>query len=142
MALKIERVVDGGVDAEEALRRPGRLEPLYLALSPAHGLMGILNPVVLSLALLMTAGQAELPDRRPVGTQLVGNQQFRREALLPEQLAHQPERRTFVASPLNQHVEDLALMVNRAPQVHRPASDPDDHLVEMPAVARAGAALP
>jgi hypothetical protein len=64
VALKIERVVDGGVDAEEALRGPGRLEPLHLALSPAHGLMGILNPVVLSQALLMTAGQAELPERR------------------------------------------------------------------------------
>src|SRR5271166_3446389 len=33
------------MDAEEALRGPGRLEPLHLALSPAHSLMGILNPV-------------------------------------------------------------------------------------------------
>jgi len=38
--------------AEEALRRPGRFEPLYLALSPAHGLMGVFGAVVLSNALL------------------------------------------------------------------------------------------
>ena len=47
MALKIERVVDSGMDAEEALRRPGRLEALHLALSSAHGLMGVFGAVVL-----------------------------------------------------------------------------------------------
>jgi hypothetical protein len=66
VALKIERVVDGGMDAEEALRRPGRLEPLHLALSPAHGLMGILDAIVLSEALLTRAGQPQLPESRSV----------------------------------------------------------------------------
>ena len=63
----------------------------------------------------MRASQAELPESRPVGAELVGNQQFRREALFPEELAHQPQRRAFVAPPLNQHVEDLALMIHGAP---------------------------
>jgi integrase len=48
VALKIEGVVDGGMDAHEALRGSSRLEPLHLALSPAHGLMGILGPIVFS----------------------------------------------------------------------------------------------
>jgi hypothetical protein len=34
MALMVERIVDGGVHAEEALRGCCRLEPLHLALSP------------------------------------------------------------------------------------------------------------
>jgi hypothetical protein len=55
VALKIERVVDSGMDAEEALRRPGRLEALHLALSSAHGLMGVFGAVVLFYALLMRA---------------------------------------------------------------------------------------
>jgi hypothetical protein len=92
VALKVEGVVDGGMDAEEALRRPGRLEPLHFALSSADGLMGILNPVVLPGALLMRASQAQLPESRSVGAQLVGNQHFGRETLFLEQLAHQPER--------------------------------------------------
>jgi predicted TIM-barrel fold metal-dependent hydrolase len=34
-----------------------------------------------------------------------------REALFPEELAHQPECRPLVAAALNQHVENLALMM-------------------------------
>ena len=36
----------------------------------------------------------------------------------------------------DQDLEDLALMIDRAPQVHMPAGDPDDHFVEMPAITR------
>jgi hypothetical protein len=51
------------------------------------------------------------PDRRAT------DQQFRREALLLEQLAHQPQRRPSVAPTLNQHVEDLALVIDGTPQI-------------------------
>src|SRR5207302_10688229 len=101
VALKIERVVDGGMDAEKALCGSGRLEPLHFALWPADGLMAILDAVVLSEALLMTAGQAKVPERRSVRAELVGSQQCRRETLFLEELAHQPECRPFVASALN-----------------------------------------
>jgi hypothetical protein len=73
VALKIERIVDRGIDAEEAPRRSGRFESLYPALWSAHGLMGILNAIVLSEALLMRAGSAELPESRSGVTQLVGD---------------------------------------------------------------------
>jgi hypothetical protein len=36
----------------------------------------------------MTAVQAQVPEGRAIEAELVGNQQFRQEALLPEQLAH------------------------------------------------------
>jgi hypothetical protein len=38
MALKVERVVDGGVHTEKALDGCSRFEPLHLALSPSHDL--------------------------------------------------------------------------------------------------------
>jgi hypothetical protein len=41
-----------------------------------------------------------------------------------------------VAPALNQHVKDLALVVDGAPQIHPLAGDPHHHLVEMPAIAR------
>jgi hypothetical protein len=41
-----------------------------------------------------------------------------------------------VASALNQHVKDLALVVDGPPQIHPLAGDPHHHLVEMPAIAR------
>ena len=47
MALMVERIVDGGVHAEEALGGCSRLEPLHLALSPSHDLVGVLGPIIL-----------------------------------------------------------------------------------------------
>ena len=63
----------------------------------------------------MLTGQSETPERRGVGAQLVGDQQFRREALLLEQLAHQPQRRPAIAAALDQHVQDLALVIDGTP---------------------------
>src|SRR6266436_8140177 len=104
--------------------------------------MRILGPIVLTQALLMVAGKPEMPEGSAVRAQLVGRHLFRREALLAEQLAHEPDSCALVSSALNQDLEDLALMIDRAPQVHMPAGDPDDHFVEMPSVARSGAAPP
>jgi len=59
--------------------------------------------------------------------------------VFPEQLAHQPECRLLIAPALNQHVENLALVIDGAPQVHPLSGDPDHHLVEVPPVARAWA---
>ena len=109
MALQIEGIVDGGVHAEETLGGSSRLEALLLALSSSHGLMRILRPIILPEPLLMWTGQSETAERRGVGAQFVGDQQFRREAVLPEQLAHQPQRRPAVAPSLDKQVEDLAL---------------------------------
>ena len=50
----------------------------------------------------MPAGQSQTPERRGVGAQLVGDQQFWRDTLLFEQLAHQPQRRAGVALALDQ----------------------------------------
>ena len=46
MALVVEGVVDGPVEGEETLRRPGRFEALHLPFSPAHDLMRVLRSVI------------------------------------------------------------------------------------------------
>jgi hypothetical protein len=86
-------------------------------------------------ALLMRAFQSQTPECRGVRAQLVGDQQFGCEALLLEQLAHQPERGPSVAPTLNQHVEDLALVIDGTPQIHPLSGDPYYHLVKVPAIA-------
>ena len=47
MALKVEGVVDGGVNAEKTLSGAGRLEPLHFALASSHRLMRVFGSVVL-----------------------------------------------------------------------------------------------
>src|SRR5437667_633383 len=98
--------------------------------------MRILGPIVFAQALLMVAGKPEMPEGSAVRAQLVSCDLFRREALLAEQLAHEPYSCPLVSSALNQDLEDLTLMIDRAPQVHMPAGDPDDHFVEIPAITR------
>jgi hypothetical protein len=98
--------------------------------------MRIFGSIIPSQPLLMRAGQSKTPECAGEGAQLVGDQQFGREALLLEQLAHQPQRRPTIAPALNQHVEDLALVIDGAPQIHPLARDPYYHLVEVPAIAR------
>ena len=104
--------------------------------------MGVFRAIVLPQSLLMRAGQAQMPESRSVRAELVRREQFRREALFPEQFAHQPECRQLVAPALNQHVENLALVIDGAPQIHPFAGNPDHHLVEVPSIARAWAASP
>src|SRR5258708_10794482 len=102
--------------------------------------MRVFRAIVLPQSLLMRAGQAQVPESSSVRAQPVGRQQFRHEALFPEQLAHQPECSPLVATALNQHVENLALVVDGAPQVHPSASNPNHHLVKVPSIDLALAA--
>src|SRR3954469_56639 len=142
MALQVEGVVDGGMQAEKSLRGAGRLEPLHFALSSSYDLMRVFGTIVHAPSLLVPAGQAKSPERSGVGGQLIGDRQLRRKALLPEQLAHQPLGCPLVPARLDQDVEDLALLVDGAPQIHAPAGNAHDHLIQMPAITWPGAPLP
>src|ERR687888_1740174 len=103
--------------------------------------MRVLRPVVFPKPLLMSTGQSQTSERTGVGAQLIGDQQFRHETLLSEQLAHQPQRRATVASALDQYVENLALVIDGAPQIQPLAAHAPLHLVQMPAIARPRATL-
>ncbi len=64
---------------------------------------------------------------------------LRRKALLLQQFSQEPLCRPRTAPWLNQKVEHLAFVVDRSPQPMFPATDFDDHLIEMPASARSRA---
>jgi hypothetical protein len=46
-----------------------------------------------------------------------------------EKLAHQPQGCSGTSAALYQHIEDPALVVDGAPEVHSLAGDPDHHFV-------------
>ena len=60
--------------------------------------MRILGPVVGSEALIMPGGQAQAPERRPIGSKLVGHNSAGRETLPLLQLSHQSCCRFGIAS--------------------------------------------
>jgi hypothetical protein len=59
--------VNGGVHAENALGRSGRLEALNLSLTSSDMLMRLLGAVVLVQALLMPARKTQVSPRSTVG---------------------------------------------------------------------------
>src|SRR6201984_797824 len=52
-----------------------------------------------------------------------------------QQLAEEPRGRGCVAPALDQNVEDISVLVDRAPKIVLLAADPDEHLVHVPLVA-------
>ena len=60
------------------------------------------------------------------------DQHFGGEALLFEQLTHQPQCRPSVAPTLNQHVEDLAFVVDGTPQIHPLTDYPHHQAIRLP----------
>jgi len=132
MALDVERVLNGGVNRQESLSRSGRFETLHLPLASSSRLMRILSPIVPPQPLFVPSRQSHCGLCRAVRAKLIGDQNIRREALFLKQLAHEFHGCSLVASPLHKEVENLAFVVNRAPQPELPSPDHYNHLIEMP----------
>jgi hypothetical protein len=128
MALDVECVVGGGVNGQETLGGSGRFETLHLALASSCRLMRILSPIVPAQTLVVASRQSDFGLCRTVRPQLVGHQHIGREALFLEQLAHQFHRCSLVAPSLHEQVENLAFVINRAPEPELPARDRHGHL--------------
>src|SRR5208283_1507461 len=141
MALDVENVVYGGVGGEEFLRRARALEALHLALPPSSRLMRILGPIVLPSPALMPAFDAEIEGRCAVGPQIIRDQSIRNDGVFPQKLAHQFQRGVLVAPGLDQHIQNLALAVDGAPQVNHAPIDFQIDLVKMPDRMQFGTAL-
>jgi hypothetical protein len=62
--------------------------------------------------LLVRTREANFAKRRPVGSQLVGNDNRRNETLVTKEFAGQPQCRDLVALGLNENFENLAFAVN------------------------------
>ena len=103
--------------------------------------MRILGPIVLPSPALMAAFNPEIAGRRAVRPQVVRDQPIRNERIFLQELAHQFQRCVLVSLRLDQHIEDLALGVNSAPEIDHAAIDFQIDLVQMPRGAGLWAAL-
>ena len=94
--------------------------------------MRILSLIAPPQPLFVPSRQSHCGLCRAVRAKLVGDQNIRPEALFLKQLAHEFRGCSLVASPLHKEVENLAFVVNRAPQPELPSPDHYNHLIEMP----------
>ena len=136
MTLDVEGVVDGGVDRQEPLGGSRRLEPLLFSFALSNRLVRVFSAIVCPQSLIMDRGKPLFTDGDGIGFELVRGDPLRRKALLLLQLSQQFLGRSSAASWLDQEVKHLALVVDRPPQSMFPATDLDDHLVQMPTGTR------
>lgn len=114
VALQVEGVVVGGTDGQESLGRARRFEPLELPLASPDRRMRMLRAIVLSQSLLVPRTQADIPESRRVGSQLVRHNNGWRSPLLLEKHAHELPGRTCVSPRLHQDIEHIAFVIDDA----------------------------
>ena len=80
--------------------------------------MRVLRSIIGAQSLLVQSREANFAKRRSIGSEFVGDDSRRNEALPSKQFPQQPYRRSLVASGLNQDLENLAFAVDSAPHIH------------------------
>ena len=125
------------MDRREALKVRDRFETAHLALAVAGRLMRHFDAIV------RIRGCA-VQDRRDQGTaggliarQLVGDQAVRDGALCFQELAEESDRSSSIPSGWHEDVDHIPILVNRPPQVLRPALHPHEQLIEIPRISLA-----
>src|SRR5580704_9243007 len=131
-------VTDGGEYVDEPLQSSRRSEALHRSLSSSKGQMRIFRPVVEALMRAMLDRGHGLTRCCSVRAELVGDDALGRNALLSQQAPQQTSRGLAVALGLQNLVENIALLIDRAPEPMFLSGDADDDLIEMPDVAAAG----
>ena len=118
---------------------PARSEAFHRPFPLSGGLMRVLGSIVEILPLSVGHRRHQLAVRDAVAGQLVGHQHTRHIPQALEQLAEEPFGGLGVSPRLHQHVQDVAVLVDRAPQVMGDPVDLHEQLIKVPLVTRARA---
>src|SRR5712664_69210 len=95
--------------------------------------MRVLRSIVLPPTTLMVLLDPKVAGGGGIRPQVVGDQSSGNETVFLQQLSHEPHCGMLVAFRLDQHIEDLALGIDGAPQVDHAAIDLEIDFIQMPA---------
>ena len=138
IATEVKEVVDRVVGGQEALRVPGRIEPLHLLLAPPLRLVRVLGSAGKAFVPAMLDTGHDLPLRRAVARQLGRDHHSRGLAMPLQRLAQQALGGLLVAAALDQDVEHDTALVDGAPQPMLHSGDRNDDLIKAPLAAGSG----
>ena len=119
---------------------PTRIETLHCPFSLSKWNVGILRSVVQPFVRTMLDLWHDQMLGGGVGSELVSDHVCGRNALLSEQPRQQTLSGLCVAAGLDDFVENIAVLIDGAPQPTFLAIDRNDDLVQMPDIATAGRA--
>ena len=137
---QVTATADEGADAsmhgQESLCLPGRVDPAQVSRAVPCGLVGDVGTMVRVSVRALGDGRQDRSLRSPVAAQRVGDHPPRRTRLPLQQRAEQACRRPTVATRLDEAIEDVALLIDGAPERVPPSLDGDEALVQVPDVAQ------
>ena len=137
-----KEILHNSVYRREPLHVGGRREAPHLALPVTRRLVGDLGSIVRVLISDVDRRRRHGAARGGVGAQLVGDQSSRNTALGFQQLPKESDGCSPIPVRLHEDVQDVTVLVYRAPQILVATLDRDEHLVEMPGVSHPTAAAP
>src|SRR5215831_13226671 len=136
MSSRSEVLGDWTIGRQEALRMPRRLQPLHAIFSLACGAMRVLTAVIEVATLPMFHPGQELALRRAVALELIRDDHPWHVLQPLEQLAKALLGRLLVAPLLDEDVQDVVVLIHRAPQVMALTVNRQKHFIQMPCIAR------
>ena len=136
VSANVEKVANESMHGQEALRLPGRFEPLHLSLALRCGLVGDFGAIVLVPVRTVSDGRHDRSVCSPVAAQLVGDQPPRLTLLALQQLAEKACGSPAVATRLDEDIDDVAILIDGTPEIVSPSLDSDEDLVQVPDVAQ------
>ena len=137
-----KEILHHSVYRREPLHVAGRHDAPHLALPLTRRLVGDLSTIARVLISDVDYGRHHGAARGGVGTQLVGDQPARDTALDFQQRPKESDGCSPIPVRLHEDVQDVTVLVDRAPQILLATLDRDEHLVEMPGVSHPTAAAP
>ena len=114
------------------------MKPLHAPLPLARRLGRVLGPVVQVAVLAMLHPGQDLALRGTIALPLVGDHHPWNVLTALEERAEALLGGLFVAPPLAQDIEDIAIVIDGPPEIVALRVDRDEHLIQMPCVAWAG----
>ena len=136
MSTRTKVVADGAERSQETLRVLGGFEPLKYPLAFAGRQVRVLRPVVQTLVSPMLGVRQHPANRGWVASQLVGDNHAWFKADTINDLPKEVFGRQLITSRLNQDIQHDAVLIDRPPEPVAFAADLQQHLVEVPLVAR------
>ena len=132
----VEEVADKSVHGQESLCLTARFKPSHVSLALPCGLVGDFGAIVLVSVRAVSDGRHDRSVRNPVAAQLVGDQPPRLTLLALQQLAEKACGSPAVATRLDADIDDVAILIDGAPEIVPLSLDGDEDFVQVPGGAQ------
>ena len=114
---KIEQIIHSGMNTQESLCLPRRLEAAHAPFSHTRRLVRKLCPVISIPGCIVKGFRDEFSIRNAIASQLVRHNLSRFSLMIFQQSPEETLSSSPVTTRLEKHINDLTILVNSPPQV-------------------------